>query len=82
MHTRMQEREGGGWKATLRAGVVPAGGCKGGFSLPPRLCHCSETGTSESQASCSESALHCLVSFQKLYWRKKRGGEKRVFILV
>lgn len=32
MHTKMQEREGGGWKATLTAGVVPAGGCKSGFS--------------------------------------------------
>lgn len=80
MHTKMQERGGGGGKATLTAGV-PAGGCKSGLSLHPRLCHCSETGTSESQASCHESALHCLVSFQKLYWRKKR-GKKRLFILV
>lgn len=32
MNTKMREREGGGWKAILRAGVVPAGGCKGGFS--------------------------------------------------
>ena len=64
----MCKREGGGGKAT-RCGAQPV---KVG-SLLAGLCRCSETGTAESEASCRDSALHCLVSLQKLYWREKRG---------
>lgn len=84
MHTKMQEREGGGWKATLTAGVVPAGGCKSGLPSTQWVLLCvtaQRLGLQRARLLCSKSALHCLVSFQKLYWRKKR-GKKRLFILV
>lgn len=58
----------------------PLGAVKVGSPLPPRLCHCSETGTSESQASLQQVSI-ALSSFLSEALLEEKEGEKKTLHL-